>query len=96
MFDQMKELWKLRNQMMELQKQLGAVSVEAASKDGSVKVIMSGTQEVKEVSVTGDMASMKADKLADSIKDTVNRAIKMSQQEAAKKMQSSGLQLPGM
>ncbi len=83
MFDklqQLKELKKMRDDAMAMQKALDAESVEV-EKSG-VEVKMTLAQRVVSVKTNG--------KDDDDIVEAVNEAIKESQKEAAKKMQQMG------
>jgi DNA-binding protein YbaB len=97
MFDKLKELMQLKSKMEEIKRKLDAETVEAASSDGSIYIKMSGSQEVKEFKFKADLKSADAGKLEKAILETFNRALKLSQQLAAKKMgEVTGMQLPGM
>lgn len=77
-FGQLGELKKMRDQAMQIQKQLKMEEVEI-NKHG-VYVRVSGDQEIREI--------VSNDKSDDDIRKAVNEAIKESQKVAAKKMQS--------
>jgi len=95
MLDKMKELWEMKRQMDEVKKELDAITLE--SEDNYVRVGISGSQEIKSVSIKADLATADKAKLEASLTETVNRAIKQSQKAAAEKMSKlSGLKLPGM
>ena len=97
MFDKMKELWDMKRKMEELKKELEKASFEMESPDKSVKIVMNGSQEIKEVKILGDLSGMKNSSLETSIKDTFNRALKRSHDLAAEKMKSmTGLNIPGL
>ena len=53
MFDKMKELWDMKRKMEELKKELEKASFEMESPDKSVKIVMNGSQEIKEVKIQG-------------------------------------------
>ena len=83
MFDklqQLKELKKMRDEAMTIQKTLDAETIEV-EKHG-VRIKMTLAQRVVSVESNG--------KSDDDIKEAVNEAIKESQKEAAKKMQQMG------
>ncbi len=95
MLDKMKELWEMKKKMDAIKKELDSVTLE--SEDNYVKIGITGSQEIKSVSIKSDLATVDKAKLEASIVETVNRAIKQSQKTAASKMsQMSGLNLPGM
>ncbi|HSX40899.1 MAG TPA: YbaB/EbfC family nucleoid-associated protein [Candidatus Saccharimonadales bacterium] len=80
-FGQLGELKKMRDQAMQIQKQLQAEEIEV-EKHGVV-VVISGDQKIRKLNTN--------DKGDDDIKDAVNEAIKKSQEVAAKKLsQMSG------
>lgn len=97
MFDKMKELWDMKRKMDELKKELDKASFELESNDKSVRIVMNGSQEVKEVRIQGDLSGMKNSSLESAVKDTFNRALKRSHDLAAEKMKSmTGLNIPGL
>lgn len=77
---QLGELKKMRDQAMQVQKQLQAEEV-AIDKRG-VHVVITGDQKLKSIITNG--------KSDEDIKEAVNEAIKKSQEVAAKKLQSMG------
>lgn len=87
-FKQLGELKKLRDQAMALKKALAAE--EVVVEEGGIRVVVSGDQKIKELSVNGEISK--------ALIDTINKALKKSQKLAAKKLQqiSGGLGLPGM
>lgn len=83
MFDklqQLKELKKMRDDAMAIQKALDAETVEAEKSGVRVKITLA--QRVISIDSNG-----KGD---DSIAEAVNEAVKESQKEAARKMQQMG------
>jgi DNA-binding protein YbaB len=77
-FGQLGELKKMRDQAMQIQKELQKEEVEI-EKHG-IRVIITGDQKIKSIESNG-----KGD---NDIRDAVNEAIKKSQEVAAKKLQS--------
>ncbi len=77
-FGQIGELRKMRDQAMQIQRQLQAETI-IVEKSG-VHIEISGDQKIKNIKTNG--------KSDDNIKDAVNEAIKKSQEVAAKKLQS--------
>lgn len=77
---QIGEMKKLRDQAMQIQKQLQAEEI-AIDKRG-VHILISGDQKIKTLQSNG--------KSDDDIKEAVNEAVKKSQEVAAKKLQSMG------
>ena len=97
MFDKMKALIEMQKKIQELKRELDNTDFEITSFDNLVKIKMSGSQEVKEVNILGDLSTMEKTNLEKIIKDTYNRAIKHSQGLAAEKMKAvTGLNLPGL
>lgn len=97
MFDKMKDLWQMQKKMQEVKRQLDEAVFEISSSDGVVKVSMNGTQEVRQISIQGDIKAMDKNKLETALKDVHNRAIKRSHDIAAEKMKGvTGLNLPGL
>lgn len=81
------DLKKLRQQALQIQQQLS--QEEIVVEEGEVRVVISGDQRIKEFSVQGITSEQAI--------QVINRAIKESQQLAAKKLQqmSGGMGLPG-
>ena len=77
-FAQIGEMKKMRDQAMQIQKQLQQEIVEVSKKGVYVKI--SADQKIWEIK-----SNEKSD---DDIKEAVNEAVKKSQEVAAKKMQS--------
>lgn len=95
MLDKMKELWEMKQKMDEIKKELDGITLE--SEDNYVRVGISGSQEIRSVSIKADLASADKAKIEAALAETVNRAIKQSQKAAAEKMSKlSGFKLPGM
>ena len=76
-FGQLGELKKMRDQAMQIQKQLQAEEITVEKK--GVRVVMTGDQKLKDLETNG--------KNDNDIKDAINEAIKKSQEVAAKKLQ---------
>ena len=76
-FGQLGELKKMRDQAMQIQKELQKEEVEI-EKHG-VRIIITGDQKLQSIETNG--------KSDNDIKDAVNEAIKKSQEVAAKKLQ---------
>ncbi len=75
-FSQLGELKRMRDQAMQIQRQLQAEKVEV-EKNG-VKITITGDQKLESLETN--------DKSDNDIKDAVNEAIKKSQEIAAKKL----------
>ena len=97
MFDKMKALFDMQKKMQELKRELDSITFEIESPDKSVKMVLNGSQELKEVKIHGDLGAMKNSSLEEALKDAFNRALKRSHDIAADKMKSvTGLNIPGL
>ena len=96
MFDKMKQLMEMQKKMQEMKRQLEETDFEVTSSDGSVKIMMNGAQEVKLVSIQGEISTAGKSNLEQAVKDAYNRALKQSHKIAAEKMKNVvGMDLPG-
>ncbi len=77
-FSQLGELKKMRDQAMQIQKELQGEEINV-EKNG-VEILITGDQKIKEIKTNG-----KGD---NDIKEAVNEAIKKSQEVAARKLAS--------
>ena len=77
-FQQLGDLNKLRQQAKKMQQELQAEEIKV--EEGDIMVVISGDQKIKDFTVQGIRSQ-------DAI-DVLNKAIKQSQQVAAKKLQS--------
>ena len=93
MLDKMKQLWEMKRKMDEIKKELDTLELE--SEDNFVKVKITGSQQVKAVTIKCDLAACDKAKLEASLTETINRAVRESQKAAAQKMSALG-GLPGM
>jgi len=80
MFDQLKDIKKMRDEAMKIQRELQGEEV-VVNKNG-VDITITGDQKIKEIRTNG--------KSDNDIKEAVNEAVKKSQEVAAKKLQSMG------
>ena len=97
MFDKMKGLLEMQKKMQEVKRELDNTSFDIQSSDGVVKITMNGAQEIKEIVIKGSLTEPEQARLASSLKDTFNRAIKRSQEVAAQKMKEvTGFNIPGL
>jgi len=85
-FRQLGELKKMRDQAMQIQKALSQERVEV-DEDG-IKIVMTGDQKVESVEIDGQEN--------DRLRDVLNKAIKRSQEIAARKLQEMGGGLSGL
>jgi len=89
MFDKIKQgqqLLKMRQQAMQLKKQLE--EIKHTEENGNIKVVVNGAQEVIYLEINGEERR--------EIVELINRAYKNVQKEAAKKMMESGGGLSGL
>ncbi len=97
MFDKMKQLIEMQKKMQEMKRQLDGTIFEITSYDGLVRVTMNGSQEIKEISIQGNLAEIEKTTLEKALKDAYSRAIQRSHDMAAQKMKDiTGFNLPGM
>lgn len=75
-FQQLGELKKMRDQAMQIQRELSLVEINV-EKNG-VRILIDGSQNIKAVETNN--------KSDEDIREAINEAIKKSQQEAAKKL----------
>lgn len=83
---QLGDLKKMRDQAMQLQKQLAAEEV-SIQKNG-VDIVINGNQKIQSFKSNG--------RSDENIKEAINEAIKKSQEVAAKKLSSLGGGLKGL
>ncbi|OGY17706.1 MAG: hypothetical protein A2784_00860 [Candidatus Chisholmbacteria bacterium RIFCSPHIGHO2_01_FULL_48_12] len=86
MFDKLKQLKQMRDQAMAVQKQLAAE--EIVVERGAVKIVISGDQKIRELTVQGVSSQ--------EVVNALNEAIKKSQELAAKKLQEMSGGLSGL
>lgn len=86
MFDQIKDIKKMRDEAMKIQRELQGEEV-TVNKNG-VDITITGDQKIKDIRTNG--------KSDNDIKEAVNEAVKKSQEVAAKKLQSMGGGLQGL
>jgi len=97
MFGKMKGLFEMQKKMQEVKRVLEDTNFDIQSSDGAVKITMNGAQEIKEVVIKDNLEESEQARLASSLKDTFNRAIKRSQEVAAQKMKDvTGFNIPGL
>lgn len=85
-FGQLGELKKMRDQAMQIQRQLAAEEITVEKK--GVLIVITGDQKIKEIKTNG-----KSDK---DIAEAINEAVKKSQEVAAKKLQEMSGGLGGL
>lgn len=85
-FKQLGELKKMRDQAVQMQKQLQQEKIEV-EEDG-ILVVMTGDQKVEQIVIDGEQQSR--------LVDVLNKAVKKSQKVAAKKLQEMSGGLKGL
>jgi len=85
-FSQLGELKKMRDQAMQIQRELQAEEV-SVDKNG-VQIVITGDQKIKEIKVNG--------RSDNDVKEAVNEAVKKSQEVAARKLASMQGGLSGL
>lgn len=101
MFDRAKQLFELKKKAGAIQKELKNTEIEARGGGGKIRVIMTGEQKLKEISVDESLLNpsnkVEFEKM---LLETISEAIKRSQAYAAEKtkklMGDLGVNLPGM
>lgn len=76
----------MRDQAMAIQRQLAAETVEV--EENGIKVVMSGDQKIQLIEIDGNSQG--------KLVDVLNKAIKRSQEVAARKLQEMGGGLGGL
>ncbi|MGI5826281.1 MAG: YbaB/EbfC family nucleoid-associated protein [Patescibacteria group bacterium] len=85
-FSKLGDLKKMRDQAVAIQKQLAQEKIEI-NEDG-VRIVITGDQKIEEFEIQGIKNDM--------VKDKLNKAIKKSQETAAKKLQEMSGGLSGL
>jgi len=85
-FKSLGDLKKMRDQAVQIQKQLAEERIEL--NENGVYIVISGDQKILEFEIEGVRNEM--------VKDKLNKAIKLSQEIAAKKLQSMSGGLQGL
>lgn len=88
MFDKMKDLMELKKKAEQLKKELDGLKF--ASEDSRVKAEVNASLEVLSVEFKGEINPADRNKLQDSIKENINKALRNAQVEAAKKAMGMG------
>ena len=98
MFDklgQLKDLWQLKNQMAEIKKRMDNMVIKASSPNHIFEITITGSQEIKEVTVAENFKDFPREKLGEELTAVMNKAIKDSQAMAAQAMGGAmGMELP--
>lgn len=85
-FKQLGDLNQMRKRAMELQKQLQEERIELD--ESGVKIVISGDQKILELEINGEENNL--------VKEKLNKAIKTSQEVAARKLASMSGGLQGL
>jgi DNA-binding YbaB/EbfC family protein len=95
----MQQAQKLQAQLLKAQEELAALTVEASSGGGAVKVTMNGQQQIQSVRIAPEVVNPDdVEMLEDMVLSAVKEAQAMAQEAAAKKMGglTGGLKIPGL
>ena len=86
MFDKLKDLMQLKTKMAEIKKRLDNMVIKVESPAKIFEITISGSQEVKEIKILGDLAGQNKDYLEKDLSALINKAVKDSQAMAAQAM----------
>lgn len=89
MFDKLKDIMALKQQMERVKRELDAHVFEVQSSDGLVKVSMNASQELKGVFILAELARTDKTALEAALKDAYSRAIKRSHEIAGQSMKNA-------
>lgn len=95
----MKQAQQIQKQMMRLQEELEAATVEATVGGGAVKAVVSGKMKVESITIDPDAVSPEdVEMLQDLVLAAVNEGLDKAQQMASEKMGAltGGMNIPGM
>ncbi len=95
----MKQVQKMQADMVKLQEQLGDMLVEATAGGGAVKIVMTGKQEVREITLDPDILNPDdVEMIQDLLTAAFNEAMRKSQELASSEMAkiTGGLKVPGL
>ncbi len=97
MFDKMKQLMEMKNQMEKIKRELEAATVEVSDVRG-IKIVVNGAQNFKTIQVDGSLlGESNKQRLEEDLLRAINAAIVKSQNLAAQKMKAvTGLNIPGL
>jgi hypothetical protein len=99
MNDLLRQAQVMQNKIARLQQEMAEKDVEASAGGGMVKVVMSGRQEMKSITVDKSvMESGDTEMLQDLIMTAVNEAVRIGRANLDREMAniSGGIHLPGM
>ena len=99
MGNMMKQAQKLQSQMLKLQEDMAAKTVETAAGGGMVKVVANGKQQIVASQIEKEVVDPEdIEMLQDLILSAVNEALTKSQEMVATEMSklTGGLNIPGL
>ncbi len=85
-FKQMAELKKMRDEALKIQRELAAEKIEID--ENGIKVVVSGDQKIQSLEIQGEAQN--------NVIEVLNKALKRSQEVAAKKVQQMSGGLSGL
>jgi len=95
----MKQVQKMQGDMLKLQEELGDMTVEATAGGGVVKIVMTGKQEVKELTLDPEILNPEENEMVqDLLVAAFNEALRKSQELSSTEMSkvTGGLKVPGL
>ncbi len=99
MNDLLRQAQVMQNKMAKIQEELAEKTVEGSSGGGMIKVVCTGKQEIKSVSIDKSVIDPEdPDMLQDLVLAAVNESLRLSRELAEKEMAAvtGGIKLPGM
>ncbi|MBT3392643.1 MAG: YbaB/EbfC family nucleoid-associated protein [Elusimicrobiaceae bacterium] len=86
MIGKLKDLMALKSQMSEVKKRLDTMVIKVTSPAGLFEITVSGSQQVQDIKVVGDIKEVENEKLEQDLKDAFNKAVSDSHRMAAQAM----------
>ena len=86
MFDKLKDLMQLKTKMAEIKKRLDNMVIKVESPAKNFEIIISGSQEIKEIKIIKDLSGQNKEELEKDLQALFNKAVKDSQAMAAQAM----------
>jgi len=93
----MKQAQKMQQQMQEAQEELAQKSFEVSSGGGAIKIVITGTKEIKEIKLSSDVVDPQdVEMLEDLLLSAINEAFRQADEIANKEMGkfTGGMGLP--
>lgn len=96
MDDMMKQVQEMQGKMQKLQEEVAGLEVEGQSGAGLVKVMMTGRNDVRKITIDPSLLSEEKEVLEDLVAAAVNDAVRRVEEEKTERMGSltGGLNLP--